>query len=59
MSEAPISARTFRYEKPTTEATKQIVRLARTDRMFVGVQVVRTGAIRTWRWASSDPWRAS
>lgn len=43
MSEAPLYARTFKYETPASEANKQIVRLARTDRMFVGVQVVRTG----------------
>lgn len=39
----PQPARTFRYEKPATAANKQIVKLARTDRMFVGVQVVEKG----------------
>lgn len=43
MSEALLAARPFRYEKPQSQANKQIVRLARTDRMFAGVQVVRKG----------------
>lgn len=43
MSNATPTAKVFRYTKPEFERGKRAVRLARTDRMYANLQVVKTG----------------
>ena len=43
MSDGKPTARVFKYEKPAFGEGKQIVKLARTDRMLANLQVLKEG----------------